>query len=55
MAKVTIGNRPADVVKEGKNIKIVFHPVMKTAKHPNATVFSIVLTEADLATLQKAF
>lgn len=55
MAKVTIGNRPTDITKEGKSIKVVFHPIMKNAKHPNAVVFSIVLTEADLDALQKAF
>ena len=34
---------------------IVFHPIAKGAKHPDASVFSIKLTKKDLESIKKAF
>jgi len=55
MVRETIGNRPADITKEGNEVKIVFHPIAKGAKHPDASVFAIKLTKKDLETIKKAF
>ncbi len=55
MVKEIIGNRPADIIKEGSEVKIVFHPIAKGAKHPDASVFSIKLSKKDLETIKKAF
>ena len=55
MAKETIGNRPATITKEGNEVKIVFHPIAKGAKHPDASVFAIKLTKKDLDLIKKAF
>ena len=32
-----IGGRPCDITKEGGKTKIVFHPMMASAKNPDAT------------------
>ena len=37
------------------SIKVVFHPIAKGAKHPDAAVFSVKLAKADLDKLKKAF
>lgn len=55
MVKETIGSRPVDITKEGSEIKIVFHPIAKGAKHPDATVFAVKLSKKDLETIKKAF
>ena len=55
MVKEIIGGRPVDITHEGSEIKIVFHPIAKGAKHPDASVFSIKLTKKDLETIKKAF
>jgi len=54
MAKFELGGRPVDISKEDGAIKIVFHPIAKGAKHPNATVFSVKLSKVDIETLKKA-
>lgn len=55
MVKEIIGNRPVDITKDGSEVKIVFHPIAKGAKHPDASVFAIKLTKKDLETIKKAF
>ena len=55
MVKEIIGNRPADITKDGSEVKIVFHPIAKGAKHPDASVFAIKLTKKDLEIIKKAF
>lgn len=52
---VSIGGRPVDLVKTDDGLKIIFHPVSKNAKHPDAKVFQIILSRSDLETLKKAF
>ena len=52
--KEELGGRPCDITKEGGKIKIVFHPIMSNAKHPDANIFTITLSNADIAKLQKA-
>ena len=54
MAKDVIGGRPVDITKESDGVKIVFHPMAKNATKPDAVVFSIKLTKADLEKLKKA-
>ena len=54
MAKDVIGGRPDDITKEDGAIKVVFHPMAKNATKPDAVVFSIKLTKADLEKLKKA-
>ena len=55
MVEKTIGGRPVDITKEGDQIKVVFHPVAKVAKHPKANVFTVKLSKSDLEALKKAF
>jgi hypothetical protein len=55
MIETRIGGRPAEITKEGDKIKIVFHPMQKGVKHPQANVFSIVLSKTDIEALKKAF
>lgn len=52
--KDTIGQRPVDITKTKDGLKVVFHPVAKNAKHPDAKVFQITLSKSDLEKLQKA-
>ena len=54
MVKTEIGGRPVDITKEDGKIKVVFHPLAKGAKHPDAAVFSVKLSKTDLDTLKKA-
>jgi hypothetical protein len=54
MAKQELGGRPVDISKEDGKIKIVFHPIAKGAKHPDATVFSVKLSKIDIEILKKA-
>ena len=49
-----IGGRPCDITKEGSKIKIVFHPMMASAKNPDANIFTIKLSSTDIAKLKKA-
>ena len=49
-----IGGRPCDITKEGDKIKIVFHPIMSSAKDPEAKLFTLKLSNADIAKLKKA-
>ena len=55
MVKDEIGGRPVTITKEDGKIKIVFHPIAKGAKHPDAVVFSAKLSKTDLEKLKKAF
>jgi len=55
MANDTIGGRPVTITKEGTSVKVVFHPVTKGVKHPDANVFTVKLTKKDLDALKKAF
>ena len=52
--KEELGGRPCDISKESGKIKIVFHPIMSTAKHPDASVFTVKLSSDDIAKLKKA-
>jgi hypothetical protein len=54
MSKDEIGGRPVTITKEDSKIKVVFHPIAKGAKHPDAVVFSVKLTKSDLEKLKKA-
>ena len=49
-----IGGRPCDITKEGGKTKIVFHPMMASAKNPDANIFTVKLSNADIAKLKKA-
>ena len=49
-----LGGRPCDITKEGGKIKIVFHPMMSGAKHPDAKLFTLKISSADIAKLKKA-
>ncbi len=53
MVKDEIGGRPVTITKEDGEIKVVFHPITKGAKHPDAAVFSVKLSKADLDKLKK--
>ena len=55
MTREIIGNRPADITRDGDGVKIVFHPIAKNAKHPDAAVFAIKLGKKDLDTIKRAF
>jgi len=55
MTSAEIGGRRVDLSKEDNAIRIVFHPIAKGAKFPNAKVFTITLSKKDLETLKKAF
>jgi len=50
-----IGGRRVDITKADGKIKIVFHPIAKNATHPDAKVFTAILSKKDLETLKKAF
>ena len=54
MAKDEIGGRPVTISKEDGKVKIVFHPMAKGAKHPDARMFQVTLDKADLEKLKKA-
>ena len=49
-----LGGRPCDITKEGDKIKIVFHPMMASAKNPDAKLFTLKISNADIAKLKKA-
>ena len=49
-----LGGRPCDITKEGDKIKIVFHPMMSSAKDPEAKLFTLKLSNDDIAKLKKA-
>ena len=48
-----IGGRPCDITQEGGKIKIVFHPMMANAKDPDANMFTVKLSNVDIAKLKK--
>ena len=54
MSNNEIGGRPVTITKEGTSIKVVFHPIAKAAKHPDAVVFSVKLAKSDLDILKKS-
>ena len=54
MSNNEIGGRPVTITKEGTSIKVVFHPIAKGAKHPDAVVFSVKLAKSDLDILKKS-
>ena len=49
-----LGGRPCDITKEGGKIKILFHPMMSGAKNPDAKLFTLKISNADIAKLKKA-
>ena len=49
-----LGGRPCDITKEDDKIKIVFHPMMSGAKNPDAKLFTLKISNADIAKLKKA-
>ena len=49
-----IGGRPCDITKEGGKIKIVFHTMMSGAKNPDAKLFTLKISNADITKLKKA-
>lgn len=55
MAKQIIGNYPVDITKDGDTVRIVFHPISKNAKHPDANVFTLRIKKKDLETIKDAF
>ena len=55
MVKDEIGGRPIDVTKVNGKIKIVFHPMAKNATKPDAAVFSLTVSKAELEKLKKHF
>lgn len=55
MVKDEIGGRSVDITKVDGKIKIVFHPLAKNATHPDANVFTTILSKSDLEKLKKAF
>ena len=52
--KEELGGRPCDITKEGGKIKIVFHPMMASAKNPDAKLFTLKISNADIVKLKKA-
>ena len=52
--KEELGGRPCDITKEGGKIKIVFHPMMASAKNPDAKLFTLKISNDDIAKLKKA-
>ncbi len=54
MTKEELGGRPCDITKEDGKVKIVFHPMMPSAKFPDAKVFSIKLSKTDIEKIKKA-
>ncbi len=55
MTSAQIGGRLVDITKEDNAIKIIFHPIAKNAKYPDAKVFTVKLSRKDIETLKKAF
>ena len=55
MTSAEIGGRRVDISKEDNAIRIVFHPIAKNAKYPDAKVFTVKLSKKDIETLKKAF
>jgi len=49
-----LSGRPCDITKEGDKIKIVFHPMLSSAKDPEAKLFTLKLSNADITKLKKA-
>ena len=49
-----LGGRPCDITKEGGKIKIVFHPMMASAKNPDAKLFTLKISNDDIVKLKKA-
>ena len=49
-----LSGRPCDITKEGDKIKIVFHPMLSSAKDPEAKLFTLKLSNIDVAKLKKA-
>ena len=49
-----LGGRPCDITKEGIQINIVFHQMMSSAKNPDAKLFTLKISSADVAKLKKA-
>ena len=54
MTREELGGRPCDITKEGGKIKIVFHPMMASAKNPDAKLFTLKISNDDIAKLKKA-
>ena len=54
MTREELGGRPCDITKEDGKIKIVFHPISPAAKDPDAKLFTLRISNADIAKLKKA-
>ena len=54
MTREELGGRPCDITKEGDKIKIVFHPISPNAKDPDAKLFTLKISNADIVKLKKA-
>ena len=52
--KEELGGRPCDITKEDGKIKIVFHPMIASAKNQDAKLFTLKISNADIAKLKKA-
>jgi len=55
MAKDEIGGRPIDITKVNGKIKIIFHPLLKNAAHPEANMFTLIVSKSELEKLKKYF
>jgi len=55
MTTAEIGGRRVHITKDGDKITVVFHPIAKNAKIPNAKVFTLKLSKKDIETLKSSF
>jgi hypothetical protein len=55
MAKDVLNGRPVDITKIDDKIKIIFHPLLKNAKHPDAVMFTLTLSKLEIEKLKKHF
>jgi len=49
-----LGGRPCDITKEDGKIKIIFHRMIASAKNPDAKLFTLKISNDDIAKLKKA-
>ena len=54
MTREELSGRPCDITKEADKIQIVFHPMLSSAKDPEAKLFTLKISNADIAKLKKA-
>ena len=55
MTEDNVGGQPVGITKEGSEVKIVFHPIAKSATKPKANVFTIKMSKADVDKIKKSF